>query len=170
MLDPKVSKLINEQINKELYSGYLYLDISNKYDDIGLSGFANWYKVQAQEELAHAMLFLQYMQLTGQHITLEAIEKPVVDMKNNRVGLELGLEHERYVTASINNIYSEAADLKDYKTLEFLNWFVKEQREEETNAEDLLKKYDLYGTDPRSLYMLDNELQTRVFTPPSLAF
>ncbi|NMD37660.1 MAG: ferritin [Christensenellaceae bacterium] len=168
MLDKKISDLINEQINKELYSAYLYLDISNYYNEKGLVGFGNWYKVQAQEEMAHAMLFLEYMHLTGQNVTLEAIEKPAVEYKDNKTGLETGLEHERCVTASINNIYSVANELKDYKTVEFLTWFIKEQREEETNAEDLLQRFELYGMDPRSLYMLDKELEARVYVAPSL--
>ena len=132
MLNEKVAALCNQQINKEFYSAYLYLDIANYYADQGLDGFANWYTIQAQEERDHAMLFLQY------------------------------------VTALINGVYGAAYETKDYRTMQFLDWFVKEQGEEEKNADDLLKKYDLYGSDPKGLYSLNSELAARVYSAPSL--
>lgn len=168
MISEKVAKLLNEQINKEFYSAYLYLDFSNFYVDQGLNGFANWYKVQAQEERDHAMLFMQYMQNNDLKVTLEAIEKPDKVFTENKEPLEAALEHERYVTSLINTIYDAAYQEKDFRTMQFLDWFVKEQGEEETNATDLIKKMDLFGSDPKSLYMLDNELAARVYTAPSL--
>ena len=168
MISEKVAKLLNEQINKEFYSAYLYLDFSNFYVDQGLNGFANWYKVQAQEERDHAMLFMQYMQNNDLKVTLEAIEKPDKVFTENKEPLAAALEHERYVTSLINTIYDVAYQEKDFRTMQFLDWFVKEQGEEETNATDLIKKMDLFGADPKSLYMLDNELAARVYTAPSL--
>ena len=168
MISEKVAKLLNEQINKEFYSAYLYLDFSNFYVDQGLNGFANWYKVQAQEERDHAMLFMQYMQNNDLKVTLEAIEKPDKVFTENKEPLAAALEHERYVTSLINTIYDAAYQEKDFRTMQFLDWFVKEQGEEETNATDLIKKMDLFGSDPKSLYMLDNELAARVYTAPSL--
>ncbi len=168
MISEKVAKLLNEQINKEFYSAYLYLDFSNFYVDQGLNGFANWYKVQAQEERDHAMLFMQYMQNNDLKVTLEAIEKPDKVFTENKEPLAAALEHERYVTSLINTIYDAAYQEKDFRTMQFLDWFVKEQGEEETNATDLIKKMDLFGADPKSLYMLDNELAARVYTAPSL--
>lgn len=168
MISEKVAKLLNEQINKEFYSAYLYLDFSNFYVDQGLNGFANWYKVQAQEERDHAMLFMQYMQNNDLKVTLEAIEKPDKVFTENKEPLEAALEHERYVTSLINTIYDAAYQEKDFRTMQFLDWFVKEQGEEETNATDLIKKMDLFGSDPKSLYMLDNELAARVYAAPSL--
>lgn len=168
MLDKKVVELLNQQVNKEFYSAYLYLDFSNYYSDEGLDGFANWYKVQAQEERDHAMLFIQYMQNNGEKVTLEAIEKPDVELTSAKVVLEAGLEHEQYVTSLIHNIYDAAYSVKDFRTMQFLDWFVKEQGEEETNADNLVKKYALFGDDPKSLYMLDNELAGRVYSAPSL--
>ncbi len=168
MISEKVAKLLNEQINKEFYSAYLYLDFSNFYVDQGLNGFANWYKVQAQEERDHAMLFMQYMQNNDLRVTLEAIDKPEQVFTENKEPLVAGLEHERYVTGLINTIYDAAYQDKDFRTMQFLDWFVKEQGEEETNATDLIKKMDLFGSDPKSLYMLDNELAARVYTAPSL--
>ncbi len=168
MLDKKVSELLNDQINKELYSSYLYLDFSIYYQEEGLDGFANWYKIQAQEERDHAMLFLEYMQNNGEHITLTQVDTPDKECKTLKDPLEFSLEHERYVTSLINNIYEAAHNVKDYRTMQFLDWFVKEQGEEEKNAEDMIKKFELFGTDPKSLYMLDNEMAGRTYTAPSL--
>lgn len=168
MLSKKVVELLNQQINKEFYSAYLYLDFSNYYDDLGLDGFANWYKIQAQEERDHAMLFLQYLQNNGERIVLEAIAKPNVELSSAKAVLAEGLKHEQYVTSLIHNIYDAAYAEKDFRTMQFLDWFVKEQGEEETNADNLIKKFELFGDDPKSLYMLDNELGARVYTAPSL--
>ena len=168
MLSKKVVELLNQQINKEFYSAYLYLDFSNYYDDLGLDGFANWYKIQAQEERDHAMLFLQYLQNNGERIVLEAIAKPNVELSIAKAVLAEGLKHEQYVTSLIHNIYDAAYAEKDFRTMQFLDWFVKEQGEEETNADNLIKKFELFGDDPKSLYMLDNELGARVYTAPSL--
>ena len=168
MLDKKVSELLNDQINKELYSGYLYLDFSVYYQEQGLDGFANWYMIQAQEERDHAMLMLQYMQNNGEHITLNQINKPDKVCKTLKDPLVFALEHERYVTSLINTIYDAAHAVKDYRTMQFLDWFVKEQGEEEKNAEDMVKKFELFGTDPKSLYMLDNEMAGRTYSAPSL--
>ena len=168
MVSKKVVELLNQQINKDFYSAYLYLDFSNYYDDLGLDGFANWYKIQAQEERDHAMLFLQYLQNNGERIVLEAIAKPNVELSSAKAVLAEGLKHEQYVTSLIHNIYDAAYAEKDFRTMQFLDWFVKEQGEEETNADNLIKKFELFGDDPKSLYMLDNELGARVYTAPSL--
>ena len=168
MLDTKVSKLLNEQINKELYSAYLYLDFSIFYEAQGLDGFANWYMIQAQEERDHAMLMLQYMQMGGEKVTLEAVAKPDKDMKTLMDPLKFGLEHEQYVTSLINDIYAAAYDVKDFRTMQFLDWFVKEQLEEEKNADDMIKKMELFGNDSKGLYSLDSEYAARVYTAPSL--
>ena len=141
MLDKKVSEVLNDQINKELYSAYLYLDFSLYYQEQGLDGFANWYMIQTQEERDHAMLLLQYLQNNGEHITLKQVDKP------------------DKVCGALK---------KDYRTMQFLDWFVKEQGEEEKNAEDMVKKFELFGTDPKSLYMLDNEMAGRAYSAPSL--
>lgn len=168
MLKEKVSKLLNEQINKELYSAYLYLDMSNYYIENGLDGFGNWFKIQAQEERDHAMLFMQYLQNNGEKITLDQIEAPDVEFTGFNVPLDESLKHEQFVTASINNIYDEAFQIKDYRTMQFLDWFIKEQGEEEKNAEDLIVKYKVFGTDSKGLYLLNTELASRVYAPPSL--
>ena len=168
MLDPKVSQLLNQQINKEFYSAYLYLDFSNYFNDQELNGFANWYRIQAQEERDHAMLFLEYLQNNGEKVTLDAIAKPDVALTDNRTVLESGLSHERYVTSLIHTIYEAAYNVRDFRTMQFLDWFVKEQGEEETNANDMITKMELFGSDPRGLYLLNQELAARVYTAPSL--
>lgn len=167
-MDEKVIKLLNQQINKELYSAYLYLDIANYYIDKDLDGFGNWYNIQAQEERDHAMLFLKYMQNNSLPVTLEAIDKPDKVFENPLDPLEAGLEHEKYVTALINDIYDAAYSVKDFRTMQFLDWFVKEQGEEEQNADSLIKKYQLFGNDPKGLYLLNQELGARIYSAPSL--
>ena len=167
-MNERVHQLLNDQINKELYSAYLYLDFSNYFKRVGLDGFANWYYIQAQEERDHAMLFYQYLQNENQLVTLDAIAKPDKEIKADMDALLAGLEHEKYVTSLINDIYAAAHEVKDFRTMQFLDWFVKEQGEEETNANDLITKMELFGSDPRSLYMLNSELAARVYTAPSL--
>ena len=167
-MNAKVRDLLNQQINKEFYSAYLYLEFSNYFEDVGLDGFANWYKVQAQEERDHAMLFYQYLQNENQKVTLEAIAKPDKELTSDMDVLKAGLEHEIYVTSLINDIYAAAYDVRDFRTMQFLDWFVKEQGEEETNANDMITKMELFGSDPKSLYMLNQELAARVYTAPTL--
>ena len=167
-MNEKIAALLNDQINKELYSAYLYLDMSNYYKENDLDGYANYYMIQAQEERDHAMLFLQYMQSNSLKVTLEAIGKP--DKEFNAVidPLLVAAEHERYVTDLINNIYHEAHEAKDYRTMKFLDWFIDEQREEEENADSMVNRYKLFGSDPRGLYLLDQEYAARVYSAPSL--
>ena len=164
----KVHELLNQQINKEFYSAYLYLDFSNYFKARGLDGFANWYMIQAQEERDHAMLFYTYLQNEDQVVTLDAIAKPDKEFTCDMDVLLAGLEHEKYVTSLINDIYGAAYDVRDFRTMQFLDWFVKEQGEEETNAKDLITKMELFGSDPKSLYMLNQELAARIYSAPSL--
>ena len=151
MVNSRVHSLLNQQINKEFYSAYLYLDFSNYFKAAGLDGFANWYLIQAQEERDHAMLFYQYLQNENMPVALDAIAKPDKLLDSHMSVLRAGLEHEIYVTSLINDIYAAAYDAKDFRTMQFLDWFVKEQGEEETNANDL-----------------NQELAARVYTAPSL--
>ncbi len=168
MLNGQVKTLLNQQINKEFYSAYLYLDFSIFYEEEGLDGFANWYKIQAQEERDHAMLMLQYLQNNGEKAVLDAIAKPDKELTDKLQVLELGLEHEKYVTGLIHAIYDAAYSARDFRTMQFLDWFVKEQGEEEKNAEDLIKKMKLFGDDAKGLYMLNSEMAARTYTAPSL--
>lgn len=168
MLNKKITDLLNSQINKEFYSSYLYLDMSNYYYDNSLNGFGNWFGIQTQEEYAHAMLFVKYMQNNGEKVALEAIKKPDIVYAGFKQALDEAYKHELYISQSINDIYAVAHELKDFKTMQFLDWFVKEQGEEEKNVDELCKRFDLFGTDARGLYLIDTELASRVFTAPSL--
>lgn len=168
MLSKKVIELLNDQVNKEFYSAYLYLDMSNYYKNEGLDGFANWYKVQAQEERDHAVLFMDYLQQNGEAVVLEAIAKPDKEYKEFIDPLNESAKHERYVTGLIHNIYAAAYEEKDFRTMQFLDWFVKEQAEEEDTSDDMIKKYELFGSDSKGLYMLDSELAGRTYAAPSL--
>ena len=167
-MDKNVSALLNDQVNKELYSAYLYLDMANFYSSKGLDGFANWYEIQAKEEQDHAMLIYQYLHNNNENVTLEAIAKPDKVYSTLMDPLTAGLEHEQYVTSLINTIYAAAQAVNDFRTIQFLDWFVKEQGEEEKNSVDLITKMELFGADPKGLYMLNSELQGRVYSAPSL--
>jgi len=167
-MNEKIAALLNDQINKEFYSAYLYLDMANYYDELDLDGYANYYTIQAQEERDHALLFMKYMQTNGLKVTLEAIGKPDKEFNSVLDPLVIAAEHERYVTALINNIYHEAHQAKDYRTMKFLDWFVDEQMEEEDSADSMVSRYKLFGQDPKGLYMLDQEYAARVYSAPSL--
>ena len=167
-MNDKIAALLNQQINKEFYSAYLYLDMSNFYDGLDLDGYANYYMIQAQEERDHALLFMKYMQNNGLKVTLEAIGKPDKSFSAVLDPLVAAAEHERYVTGLINDIYRECHEAKDYRTMKFLDWFVDEQMEEEDNADSMISRYKLFGSDPKGLYLLDQEYAGRVYTAPSL--
>lgn len=169
MLNEKIATLINDQVNKELYSAYLYLDFANYFEEEGLDGFAHWYEIQAQEERDHAMMMRKYLLDNGHRVTFDSIAKPDKTYNNHLDPLNAGLEHERYVTSLIATIYGVAFETRDFKTMQFLDWFVKEQVEEEKNAEDLIKKMQLFGSDSKGLYMLNQELAARVYTPSTTA-
>lgn len=166
-MEKKVYELINDQINKELYSAYLYLSFADYYADAGLDGYANFYEIQAQEERDHALIFRKYLLANGEKIKLQAIAQPDKTFDNYLAPLEAALEHEQYVTSLINGIYAAADEAKDYRTMQFLNWFIEEQTEEEETARDMIDKMKLFGSDARSLYELNQELAGRVYSVPT---
>ncbi|MCI2082119.1 MAG: ferritin [Bacteroidales bacterium] len=168
MLDKKIADLINQQVNKEFYSAYLYMDFSNYYYDQGLDGYGNWFKVQYQEERDHAILMNQYLLNNSYRVTLEAVAKPDMKITCIKDPLIFSLQHEQYVTGLINSIYEAARQANDFRTMQFLDWFVKEQGEEEKNSENNIKRYELFGDDPKGLYQLDSEMGTRIYAAPSL--
>lgn len=168
MLDNEIVDLIDKQINMEWYSAYLYLDIHDFYMDQELDGFGNWFYIQTQEERDHAMLFVKYLQNNNCRIRLSDVKAPDMRFSDFREPAVAAFKHEQEVTASINNIYATAYGLKDFRTMQFLDWFIKEQNEEEKNTETIVKKYDLFGGEAKGLYMLDNELATRVYAAPTL--
>ena len=160
-MDKKVRDLINDQITKEFYSAYLYLDISNYFSEKGLDGFAHWYEVQAREEQEHAMKFYGYLHDNNEKVKLGTIDAPATSFKTLKSALTTAFKHEQYVTDLINKIYEAADKAKDYRTKNFLGWFIEEQCEEEKNAQELVDKYALFGDDKQALYLLDKELDKR---------
>jgi ferritin len=168
LLSEKIEKLINEQIRNELFSGYLYLSMSAYLSSINLNGYANWFRIQAQEERDHAMIMYNYVLRAGGRVELLAIEQPKTDFSDLGEVLKDTLEHEKKVTAMIYNIMDVANAEKDYKTIQMLNWFVDEQVEEEENATENLEKYNMLGQDKKALYLLDKEMGARVYTPPAI--
>lgn len=166
-MDAKVYELINDQINKELYSAYLYLSFADYYEEEGLEGFANWYEIQAQEERDHALIFRNYLHDNGCQVKLGAIAAPDKTFSNYLEPLEAALEHEKYVTSLINDIYAAAHDAKDYRAMKFLDWFIEEQMEEEDTADTMVTKMKLFGADAKALYDLDQECASRTYTTPS---
>lgn len=163
-MDDKVYQLLNDQYNKELYSCYLYLSFADYYENVGLKGFANWYFVQAQEERDHALIFRRYLLDNDCEIVLKAVDAPDNHFDNNLQPLEAALEHERYVTGLINNIYAAADEAHDYRCMKFLDWFINEQLEEEANATDQVTRMKLFGADAKALYDLDQENAARTYT------
>ena len=166
-MDAKVYEWLNDQINKELYSAYLYLSFADYYDEEGLDGFANWYEIQAQEERDHALIFRNYLHDNGQKVKLLAIDQPDKTFTSFIEPLEAALEHEKYVTSLINDIYAAAAEVHDYRTMKFLDWFIEEQQEEEDTADDMITKMKLFGSDAKALYDLDQEYLGRAYTVPT---
>ncbi len=167
MLDEEMVRAINKQLNAELYSGYLYLSMAAYFESADLSGFANWMRVQAQEELSHAMKFYDYLVQRGVRVTLTEIEAPPTEWDTNIAVFEHVYEHEQMVTGLINELVDLAIKLSDHATNNFLQWYVAEQVEEEESASGVLQKVKLAGEDSSGLLMLDQELGTRVFHPPA---
>lgn len=166
MINSKLEKVINEQINAEMYSAYLYLSMSAYLESVNLPGFATWMRVQFEEEQFHAMRFFTFLNERGGRVALEAIEKPQFEWKNVIEIFEHTLEHERHVTALLNNIADIAEVEKDRPTRNLMVWFIDEQVEEESSAEKIINELKLINGEGHGMLMLDRELGTRVFTPP----
>lgn len=168
MINEKVAKVLIEQVNKEFYSAYLYLSMSAYFSDTGLLGFANWMRVQFQEEQAHAMLIYDFLINRGEKVILGPIGAPLNNWASPLNVMEDVLKHEVYVTGLINNVVFVAEENKDRATMSYMNWFVDEQVEEEANAQDIIAKLKLIGDDKSALYLLDKDLSTRVFVQPMI--
>ena len=167
MLSKKMEAALNEQLNKEIYSAYLYMSMSAYSTHIGLKGFANWFMVQYQEEMMHAMKFYDYINDQGSQVKLMAIDAPPTEFTSPLDMFEKTLKHEQFVTKRINDLVDLAINEKDHATNIFLQWFVTEQIEEEANDNDIITKLKLVGKKGEALLMLDRELAARVFTPPA---
>lgn len=167
MLSEKMTEALNSQINKEMYSAYLYMAMSAHSTYSGLDGFANWFMVQYQEEMTHAMRIYNYLKDQGARIDLQAIDQPPVEFGTPLDMFEKTLAHEQFVTKSINDLVTLANEEKDYATGIFLQWFVTEQIEEESNDNEIIGKLKLAGEDGNGLFMIDKELGARAFVAPA---
>jgi ferritin len=161
MLSKTVLDAINNQINFELSSAYLYLSMAAHFEAENLSGFANWMRIQYKEETGHGMKFFGYVYDRGGKVTLKAIPQPATKFKTPFDIFKMVLEHEQKVTASINSIYELAMKEKDFATQSFLKWFIDEQVEEEKNANDIINLLEMAGNNPISLLMADRQLGAR---------
>ncbi len=167
MISEKMQEALNVQINKELYSAYLYLSMAAWCESVNLSGFANWMTIQAREEVSHAEKFFGYLNERGGRVLLQPIEGPPNEWGSVLEVFEQVLEHERLVTSLINGLVKLARSEDDYATEAFLQWFVTEQVEEESTADGVVERLKLAGEKGSGLFMLDREMGTRVFTPPA---
>ncbi len=165
MLSAKMEEVLNKQVNAELYSAYLYLSMSAYFSEINLNGFAHWMRLQAQEELSHALKIYDYVNERGGRPFLDAIDAPPKSWDSPSHVFENVLNHEQKVTAMINSLVDQAIKEKDHATNNFLQWFVSEQVEEEASANEVLQKVKMAGDQGGGLFMLDQELGKRVLAP-----
>jgi len=163
MLGKKMEKALNEQLNAELYSSYLYASMSAYFASLNLPGFANWMRVQALEEETHAARFYDFINARNGRVLLKPVEGPPAEWASPLAVFEESYKHEIKVTGLINNLVTMALEEKDYATREFLQWFVSEQVEEEASADAIARKLKLIGKDGTGLLMLDQELAARTF-------
>jgi len=167
MIGKKMGKALNEQVNAEMYSAYLYLSMESYFKSLNLNGFANWMRVQTQEEMFHAMKMYDYLIERGGRVLLKTIEGPKTEWKSPIDVFEAICEHEAKVTGLINNLMDLAIEEKDHAANTFFQWFVNEQVEEEASCDAIVKQLKLMENAPGGLFMLDRELAQRVFTPPT---
>jgi len=167
MLSEKMQQALNDQINAEFYSSYLYLAMSCHFENQGLPGAANWMRVQAEEEWFHGMKLYGFVNERGGTVVLKAIAAPPATWVSTIAVFENVLKHEQKVTGLINKLVDLALKEKDHASNIFLQWFVSEQVEEEASASEVLRKLRLIGKDSAALFTLDQELGQRVFTPPA---
>lgn len=166
MISKKMTESLNRQINREIFSGYLYLGMNAKMLTLGLNGFANWFAIQMREEFSHAQKIYDYVNQCGEMVILDQIEAPEQDFETPLAAFEKTLSHEKQVTSMINNLMNLAKEENDHATESFLRWFIDEQVEEEANATEAIQRLNLAGDNSGSLFMLDAEMAKRVFTPP----
>ena len=167
MIGKKMEKALNEQINAELYSAYLYLSMVAYFESVNLTGFATWMRAQTQEEIVHAMKMYDFINERGGRVILKAIETPPSEWDSALAAFEAAYAHEQIVTGLINDLVNLAVEEKDHATNSFLQWFVNEQVEEETSADNVVKNLKMAQNAPGALFMIDRELGQRIFTPPA---
>jgi len=167
MLSQKMQDALNAQLNEEYYSSYLYLSMAGHCRAVNLDGFANWLRVQTQEEMVHAMKFFDFILERGGRVELKPVKGPPTEWDSPLAIFEDTLKHERHITGCIHELVDLAREDKDHASEVFLQWFVNEQVEEEATADNVLQKLKLMADAPGGLFMLDRELAQRSFTPPA---
>jgi len=165
MINKVLEKHLNQQINEEIYSSYLYLSMSAYFESISLKGFSNWTRIQAQEELTHAMKLYDYLAERDGRVTLELVKKPQTEWDNVIDVMENVYSHEQKITSLLNNLVTLALDEKDHALVSFLKFFVDEQVEEESNVKDLLGQLKLVEGKGTGLFMIDKDVKLRIFQP-----
>ncbi len=169
MLSEKMLKALNQQINAELYSSYLYLSMSAYFQSTNLGGFANWMRAQTQEELTHAMKIYDYVKERGNRVVLKQVEEPPSEWSSPLAAFQQAYQHEQKVTGMINKLVNLAVEESDHASNIFLQWFVSEQVEEEASADEVVQRLKLMGDAGGGMFMIDRELGQRTFTPPATA-
>jgi ferritin len=167
MLNEKIQDALNKQVNAEFYSSYIYLSMSAYFQSINLNGFANWMRVQTQEELTHAMKVFDFINDRGGKVTLMPVQGPPTEWDSPLAAFEQAYQHEQHMTQLINNLDKLALEENDRATSIFLQWFITEQIEEEANANDVVQKLKLIDGAPNGIFMLDRELGQRTFQMPA---
>jgi ferritin len=168
MLKEEIEKALNNQLNKEFYSAYLYLSLASYYEHQNLPGFSNWMKVQNQEENAHTMKFFKYINERGGKVLLSGVETPPTDWDSPLKAFEHVLEHEKIVTENINELIDLGMKHKDHATTNFLQWYIEEQVEEESTVSNIIAQLRMVHGSNESLYLLDKEMAGRVFVDPTI--
>lgn len=166
-MKPEIQDAFNKQINAELFSSYLYLSMSSYFESKDLPGMAAWMRVQAQEEVIHAMKFFDFINERRGRVILTGIGSPKTEWSSPLEAFEDAFKHECGISARINSLVDLAAEEKDHAAAAFLQWFVTEQVEEESSVDVIASKLRMFGDQPMGLVMLDKELAARVFTPPT---
>jgi len=163
LISQKMQDSLNDQIQAEFYSAYLYLAMAAYMESMDLDGFANWMRIQAEEELTHAMKFYGYVNEAGARVILQAVETPPKDWNSPLAAFEAALSHEKHMTQRIYAIANLCTEEKDHATSNLLQWFISEQVEEESNVDSIIKKLKLVGDQGAGVFMIDRDLATRVF-------
>ena len=169
MLSEKMTEALNQQVNEELFSAYLYLSMSAHFDHQNLKGTASWFRVQTQEEMVHAMKLFDFITERGGAVNLKQIKGPDTEWESPLAAYEAAYKHECYISSCINTLVDLARAEGDHATENFLQWFVTEQVEEEASADGVVQQLKLAGDQGPGLFMVDRELGTRVFVPPATA-
>jgi ferritin len=167
MLNKEIEGALNDQINAEIYSSYLYLSMASYFESLSLPGFSNWFKIQAQEELTHAMKFFDFISERGGRVQLKPIEGPPTEWESPLSAFEAAYKHEVHVTDRINKLVDLSIKLSDHAANTLLQWFVSEQVEEEATADEIVQHLKLVKGEGQGLFMIDRELGQRVFTIPA---